>query len=402
MAKKNYNTKNNTSRPKIPDLKPRMILFLCGFVLFTVIGSFLREPVDPPDYVSDKYIFWILRDVRTFCFEGVARFLGRAVGLPVAGAAGRLFTLVSSLFYLVMSLSLYGAYSGTEMADFGDEPETGVARTVHFIASYPYLARVTYIIIDPKFGDTGRLNPGYNTFILLLFVIALPASLYNRSDDETPVRQKYAARWLSSFGVMLGCAGLGRLIADSALAPKVYAPGLAWSVIAPIAEAVPASLAGMGKILLTFAVLIALVALFGSILLKEKNCNMPFSIVSFALLVGGGLMFYAVRGTDGVEPRAAATWVLMLFAAAVWAMAAPKKKFLVLVSGVGVLFSGTALVTAIRLMRMPFYAAVDALRLELQPLQERALDWLNGIIPHEIIGPILALIVCLLAAFLLA
>jgi len=397
MAKKKYH-----SHPNIPNLKPRMILFLIGFVVCMVIGSILRGPTQSPDYVSDRNIFWILRDVRTFLYDGIALFLGRAVGLPIAGAAGRTFTLISSAFFFLMSVSLYGAYSGTEMADFGEEPETGVSRAIHFIASYPYLSALAYIMMDSKFGGMGRSNPGYNTVIMLLFLITLPVSLYNHSDDESFVRQKYAARWLSSIGVMLSAAGFGRLIMDSGLADRLHGPAIAWSAIGPMASGIPATLGGLGQILLILAVPAAVLAFCAVFLLDDKNSRLSFSIVSFSLLVGGGLIFYAVRGTNGAELRSIATWILLLFGAVIWAVTAVRRKILVLIAGLGVLFSGSALCVGVRLLRSPFDAAIAALRLELQPLQNRALGWLTQLVPNEFLGMILMLAACLLASALLS
>lgn len=397
MAKKKYR-----SHPNIPNLRPRMIIFLIGFVFCMVIGSVLRGPVEAPNYVTGKNIFWILRDVRTFCFDGLGRFLGRAVGLPIASASGRMFTLISSAFFFLMSVSLYSANSGTEIADFGEEPETGTSRAIHFIASYPYLASLAFIMMDSKFGGMGRSNRLYNTVILLLFLVTMPASIFNHSDDETPVRQKYTARWLASFGVMLSAAGFGRLIMDSGLAAMLHAPSLAWSVIGPMAEGIPATLGGIGRILLILAVPAVVLAFCTSFLLNSKNCRIPMSIVPFALLVGGGLIFYAVHGTNGAEPRSMATWILLLFGAVIWAIAAPRRKLLVFAAALGVFFSGSALCVGVHLLRAPFDAAIVQLRLELQPLQERAAVWLLQIIPHEFAAMILMLVACLLASVLLS
>lgn len=396
MGKKKYR-----SQPNVPNLKPRMIIFLIGFVVCMVIGSILRGPVEPLNYVTDKNIFWILRDVRTICFDGLGQFLGRAVGLPVASAAGRTFTLISSAFFFLMSVSLYGAYSGAEIADFGEEPETGTSRTIHFIASYPYLASLAYIMMDRKFGGMGRSNPGYNTVIMLLFLVTMVASLYDHSDDETPAKQKYAARWLSSFGVMLSAAGFGRLIMDSGLAAALHGPTVAWSVIAPIAQNLSVSLGDLARILLVLAIPSAVLAFCASFLMDDRNTHLSFSIASFVLLVGGGLIFYAMRGTGGAELRSIATWILLLFGVVIWTMAAVRRKILVLVASLGVLFSGSFLCVAVRLLRAPFDAAVAALRLELQPLQNRALGLLTQIIPNEFLGLILLLVACLLVSMLL-
>ena len=396
MGKKKYR-----SHPNVPNLKPRMIIFLIGFVVCTVIGSILRGPVASPDYVSDRNIFWILRDVRTFCFDGLGQFLGRAVGLPVASAAGRMFTLISSAFFFLMSVSLYGAYSGTEMADFGEEPETGISRTIHFIASYPYLASLAYIMMDSKFGGMGRSNRGYNTVILLLFLFTMVASLFNHSDDEPPVKQKYAARWLASFGVMLSAAGFGRLIMDSGLSAALHGPAVAWSVIAPIAQNLTADLGSLARILLLLGIPSAVLAFCITFLMDDRNTHLSFSIASFVLLVGGGLIFYAMRGTDGAELRSVATWILLLFGAVIWTMTAVRRKILVLVASLGVLFSGSFLCVGARLLRAPFDTAIAALRLELQPLQDRALGLLTQFVPNEFLGLILLLAACLLISLLL-
>ena len=393
--------KRSHAQRKIPDLKGRMLIFLIGFVICTGIGSILRGPVEAPAYESHRTLIWIFRDIRTFCYEGVGQFLGRAVGLPIAGKAGSVFTLLSSLFFFLISASLYGAYSGEAIADFGEEPETGFARTIHFIASYPYLATVTFIMMDNRFGGMGRNNRFYYTVILLLFLIAPLASIYNHSDDERPVKQKYTARWLASFGVALSAAGFGRLIMDSGIADKLHGPAAAWPLIASMAEAVPASPVGIGHVLLLLAIPAAILAICASILLNDKNCSIPFSIVSFTLLVGGGVIFYAFRGTNGAEPRSIATWILLLFAVIIWTIAAPRKKPLVFAAGILLLFSGSALAVGIRLLRGPFFAAIDTLRPMLQPLQELASDRVTQLIPNAVLGFLLALVICILLSTLL-
>lgn len=385
---------------KESNIKLRMIVFLIGFAACAVIGGIMRGPVEALTNLGGQGS--IITRLVAFAYEKIAFVLGMAVGLPIESDAGRIFTLVSSLFFLVMSVSLYTADSGTEMADFGDVPETGISRAIHFAASFGFLSSVAFIMMDGTYIGMVRSNRGYNAVMLLFFVIAAIASIFNHSDDEDPVKHKVMARWLSSIGFAIGAAGLGRVIFDSGLMDKLHGPSVAWSVIAPIAEKLTPDWTGLAGIALVVGVPAFVAYLCASFMLNFKNCNIPFSMTAFAAYVIGGLFFYSTRGTNGAELRSAAVWVLLLAAAVIWAVVAERRRPVMLIASLGMLLSVSFLVTGFSLCRAPFEAAVDALRPEMLPLQEKATAFVLQYMPNETTAMLLLLVICLLVCFLLS
>ena len=391
---------------KEANIKLRMIIFVIGFVACIVIGGIMRGPLEAITKLGAEGNISgqgsMFTRIVALAYEKTAFVLGMAVGLPIASDAGRIFTLISSLFFLVMSVSMYTANSGTEIADFGDAPETGISRAIHFAASFGCLSSVAFIMMDVKYLGMVRSNRGYNAVMLLFFVIAAIASIFNYSDDEAPVKHKVMARWLSSIGFTLGAAGLGRVIFDSGLMDKLHGPTLAWSALSTLTDKLTPDWSGLIGIALIIGVPAFVAYLCGACMLNSKNCNIPVSMAVFAVYVMGALFFYSNRGTNGMELRSVAVWVLLLAAAFVWAIVAERRRILVLISSLILPFAVSFVKVGFSFSRPTFDAAIEALRPEMAPLQEKATAFVLQYIPNEFAAMILLLIAALLISFLLS
>lgn len=352
-----------------------MIIFLAGCVVCNIIGNIISStPIEPTNHLAG------------FLFYTVPVFLGRTVGLNTSGGGNSLlFSLVSSLFLLVMSVKLYTADSGTEISDFAPKPESAVARLIHFILSFFCLERIAYVMLDSAYYKEASV------FVLVVFLAYVIIGLITNREEEETCGQKFACRILSTFGLIMGIAGMSNVLWYSNLAKLIVIP----SAVAQWMERIAVNSNPAGGSMLIMLLITSVLATIGIVFAAKTFANgitLPFTGSAAVLFILGGYWHYSGNPDTHISLQAVAYWVLLLIILVIWAIAS-ERKIPVFLCGIGAICGLGSCVQAIRIFAKPCNAALERLGQQLIPMQEKAFTWATELVKNDFLAGVLICVV---------
>lgn len=352
-----------------------LIVFLVGFVVFNLIGNIISTtPIERSGYLVG------------FLFYNVPLFLGRTVGLNITGGGNSLFfTLISSLFFLFVSMKLYMANAGEELSDFSPRPESAVARTLHFVISFFCLESFAYVVMDAQYYIEKSV------LLLVAFLIYAIAGFAMNREDETVYGQKFLCRIVATFGFIIGIAGISNVLWYGNVAKIVVLPSGIAQWMAGFAAQANLSWGSMVVMLLITAAFAAIGALC-AVKAFTNEMVIPFTGGAAGVFILGGYWHYSGIRNGYISLRAVAYWVLLLIIVVTWAKAS-KRKILGFFSGFGAICGVGSFVQALRAFGAPCNAWMEQLSQRLAPMQEKAFAWATALVKDDFIAAVLISVV---------
>lgn len=357
-------------------------IFLAGCVVCNIIGSIISTtPVEMSNYLGGILHYTI------------PVFLGRTVGLNETGGGNSLlFTGLSSLFFLILSIKLYTADAGEELSDFAEQPESAIGRVLHFLFSFFCLESFAYVVLDTVYFEKDSV------FAIIAFLAyTIIGFCISREQDEI-CGQKFLCRILSTFGFIIGIAGLSNVICHGNLAKLLVIPSTVAQLVEPIALNSTLTWGSMAVLLLITSVC-AMVGVSFAVKTVSNDNSLVFTGSAATVYIFGGYCYYACNSKTFISLRATAYWVLLLVILVIWAIASKKiRTFLwgfLAVCGFG------SLVHALRIFKTPCSNALASLEQWLIPNQEKAFAWATELIKDDFFAGVLIAIVGLVVYLLL-
>lgn len=358
-------------------------IFLAGCVICNIIGSMISTTT----VEMSNYLGGIL-------YYTIPVFLGRTVGLNETGGGNSLlFTSLSSLFFLIMSVKLYTADAGEELSDFAEQPESAIGRVLHFVFSFFCLERFAYVMLDSAYFEKTSVIS-----IIAFLAYAMIGFFISREHDEI-CGQKFLCRILSTFGFIIGIAGLSNVICHGNLTKLLVIPSAVARLVEPIALNSTLTWGSMAVLLLITSVF-AMIGISFAAKTVSSGDSLVFTGSAATLYIFGGYCYYACNSKTYISLRAAAYWVLLLVILVIWANAS-KKKIRTFLFGFFAVCGFGSLVHALRIFKTPCSIALESAEKWLIPNQEKAFAWATALIKDEFFAGILIAIVGLAVYILL-
>lgn len=288
-------------------------VFLIGVVVCAVVGNLLNGPwawFSAGKHDSRLY---------TFLFLNIPNGLGTLVGLPVSSTVGKLFTLLSSLFFLVISVKMYTTPVEESIDDSADGVDGPLNRIGYLLCCFSFFQMISSVMAD-NHTAIAYLDKSSFSFIPPLSLIAFTI-LDQMLCDSLTQKLKSICRILASLGFALGTAGLSQLVLTLQWENIILIP----MAIHPLWDSI-ASLCGnsiFGSVVMVLLQCICSVLLgFCIKLLLDGTKEHIISVLAGGGIIYGLFLFHYLSGwfTQNLYSRIIVLWLFLLTVLFIWSI----------------------------------------------------------------------------------
>jgi len=368
------------------------VLLIISFIVFSLIGNLLNgeKPEIEPGFYS-------------FLYQVIPSFLGNAVGLPVNGGFGTVFTLVSSTILFILSSII--------VLKKDDEGTIFIGRLAVFSCTFIFVSMVASVMVSHEVSKGFLAHKFWSFLPLIPFIIILIVSVGMLfSENKTSY---YIQAILASFGIGLAVAGYAHTAIKLGVDKYVMLPSR-------FSEAfynfVNASEYGVKTVLICLVIQVALLAGIMICLYLysgKRGCFMDYTIVGFAAIM---ICAFSPVKNFTVFPQGIKYWILfviMIFFVACFAKREGDSFIKTFIGGLGMITLIQSLYYSIVFFYDAIAPSLPLILEDVSPFRDAVVNWTEsltkkiapdenwGVIISHIIIPLIILGVTLLLYLLI-